>query len=239
MFNFIIIDDDKEIIKMVEAVINQNYSNNLEYTIKSFDRYSQYKIDENNKDIKTIFILDIELNDDYDGIEIASIIRKNKNKNHEIIFLTGFVDYAFNVLNYKINPIAFIKKDDKFREFLIKALKEAVDKIKMNTEERKLIFKKSTGDFELKENDIIYVVKNKGTKSLNIVTKLCNIETVETIESFSNRTSEEFIKIDRSTVINFNSIKSIDTKNRILIMCNNEVFFVDYKIIKKVVELGN
>ena len=79
----------------------------------------------------------------------------------------------------------------------------------------------------------------KSTKSLNIVTKLCNIETVETIESFSNRTSEEFIKIDRSTVINYNSIKSIDTKNRILIMFNDEVFYVDYKIIKKVVELGN
>lgn len=239
MFNFIIIDDDKEIREMVEAVINQSFDTELQYLVKSFNKFSDYKEDESDKNVKTVFILDIELNDDYDGIEIASIIRRGKNQNHEIIFLTGFVDYAFNVLNYKINPIAFIKKDENFREFLKKALREAVDKVNLSSEGKRIIIKKATGDIELKENDIIYVVKNKGAKSLNIVTKLCNIETIETIENFSNRSSKEFIKIDRSTIINYNSIKSVDPKKRILIMNNDEVFYVDDKIIKRVMELGN
>jgi DNA-binding LytR/AlgR family response regulator len=239
VFNFVIIDDDKEISKMVEAVISQTFDDGIEYYVKSFDKYTDYKDDESNKDAKSIFVLDIELNDDYDGIEIASIIRRRKNKNHEIIFLTGYVDYAFSVLNYKINPIAFIKKDENFRELLKKALREAVDKINLSREGRKLIIKKSSGEIELKENDIIYVEKNKGTKSINIVTKLCNVETIETIESFSNRTSEEFIKIDRSTIINHKFIQSVDTKKRIVIMSNDEVFYVDDKIIKRVMELGN
>lgn len=239
MFYFVIIDDDKEISKMVEAVIKQTFGTELEYFVKSFDKFSDYKENESNKDVKTIFILDIELNDDYDGIEIASIIRRGKNQNHEIIFLTGFVDYAFNVLNYKINPIAFIKKDENFRELLKRALREAVDKINLSSEGIKLIIKKASGDIELKENDVIYVVKNKGAKSLNVVTKLCDIETIETIESFSNRTSKAFIKIDRSTIINYKSIKSVDTKKRILIMNNDEVFYVDDKIIKRVMELGD
>ena len=239
MFNFVIIDDDGEIREMVEAVINQSFDSELQYLVKSFNKFSDYKEDESDKDAKTVFILDIELNDDYDGIEIASIIRRGKNQNHEIIFLTGFVDYAFNVLNYKINPIAFIKKDEKFRKLLEKALKEAVDKINLSSEGKRIVIKKATGDIELKENDIIYVVKNKCAKSLNIVTKLCYIETIETIENFSNRASKEFIKIDRSTIINYNSIQSVDPKKRILIMNNDEVFYIDDKIVKRVMELGN
>ena len=239
MFNFVIIDDDKEIREMVEATINQSFDNDFQYIVKSFGKFSDYKENESDNNIKTVFILDIELNDDYDGIEIASIIRRGKNQNHEIIFLTGFVDYAFNVLNYKINPIAFIKKDENFREHLKNALKEAVEKINISTEGKRIVIKKASGNIEIKENDIIYVVKNKGAKSLNIVTKLCNIETIETIESFSNRSSDMFIKIDRSTIINYKCIKSIDPKKRILIMSNDEVFYIDDKIIKRVMEIGN
>ncbi len=238
MFNFVIIDDNKEIREMVEAVIIQTFGTELQYAVKSFDKFSDFK-DENSENNKTVFILDIELDDDYDGIEIASIIRRGKCQSHEIIFLTGFVDYAFNVLNYKINPIAFIKKDENFRGFLKKALKEAVDKINLSSEGRKIVIKKGMADIELRENDIIYAMKNKGTKSLNIVTKLGSIEIVETIESFSSRVEKEFIKIDRSTLINYNNVQSVDIKKRTIIMNNDEVFYVDAKTIKRVMEFGN
>lgn len=242
MFNFIIIDDDEEIREIVESIINKTFESVLQYTIKGFERFTDLKKSNDIKNIrlkKTVFILDIELNDEYDGIEIASLIRKEKCKNHEIIFLTGFVDYAFNVLNYKINPIAFIKKDNNFRELLQKALRDAIDKISLSSEGRKVIVKKGTTDIELKESDIIYAMKNKGAKSLNIVTELYNIETIETIDSFSNRIGEEFIKIDRSTIVNYKNIKSIDIKKRTITMNNQEIFYVDSKTIKRVMEFGN
>lgn len=242
MFNFIIIDDDKEIREIVESIINKTFDNTFEHKILGFDKFSKLKLSDSMEQIrkeKTVFILDIELNDDYDGIEIASIIRKEKCQKHEIIFLTGFVDYAFNVLNYKINPIAFIKKDNHFKELLQKALKEAVDKINISCEGRKITVKKGTTDVELKENDIIYAMKNKGAKSLNIVTELYSIETIETIDSFSSRIGEDFIKLDRSTVINYKNIQSIDIKKRIITMKNHENFYVDLKTIKRVMEFGN
>jgi len=239
MFNFVIIDDDKEIREIIESIINQLFDAVLEYTIKSYDRFTEFKKCESIKNQKNIFVLDIELNDEYDGIEIASIIRKEKCQNHEIIFLTGFVDYAFNVLNYKINPVAFIKKDNNFKELLQKALKEAVDKINLASEGKKITVKKGTIDIELKENDIIYAMKNKGAKSLNIVTELCNVETIETIENFLSRIGEEFIKIDRSTIVNYKNIQSIDVKRRTITMNNSETFYIDSKTIKRVMEFGN
>lgn len=236
MINFIIIDDDKEIREIVESIINQTFKKDCQVFVKGFDKFDRAEIIEANNDCNAVFILDIELNDSYDGIEIASLIRREKCPTHEIIFLTGFVDYAFNVLNYKINPIAFIKKDNKFIEFLQKALKEAVDKINAYSEGQKIIIKKGNTDIELRMCDIIYAMKNKGTKSLSIITDLCNVETIETIDSFSNRIGEDFIRLDRSTIVNYKKIQSIDIKNKFIIMNNQETFYTDSKTIKKILE---
>ncbi len=239
MFNFIIIDDDKEIRNIVETIIDETFDNTVQYRIDNYSMFSELKKRNDLEKSKTIFILDIELNDEYDGIEIASIIRGKKNKLHEIIFLTGYIDYAFNVLNYKINPIAFIKKDNDFKIFLQKALKDAVDKINLTSEGKKITVKKGAADIELKETDIIYAMKNKGAKSLNIVTELYSIETIETIENFLKRIGKEFIKIDRSTIVNYKNIKSISVKERTITMNNSETFHVDFKTVKKVMEFGN
>ncbi len=144
MFNFIVIDDDIQIRQMVECIIKTPFDTSIQYNIYCYSTFSEYKSGKNIENEKTIFVLDIELNDDYDGIEIATIIRRKSQKLHEIIFLTGYVDYAFNVLNYKINPVAFIKKDNSFKLLLQKALVEAVDKINLAEEGRKITVKKGT-----------------------------------------------------------------------------------------------
>lgn len=239
MFNFVIIDDDKEIRNIVETIINETFDNAVQYKIDSYSMFNELKKRNDLERSKAIFILDIELNDEYDGIEIANIIRRKKNKFQEIIFLTGFIDYAFNVLNYKINPIAFIKKDNDFKLLLQKALREAVDKINLISEGKKITVKKGSTDIELKETDILYAMKNKGAKSLNIVTELYSIETIETIENFLNRIGKEFIKIDRSTIVNYKNIQSINIKERTITMNNSETFYVDFKTVKKVMEFGN
>lgn len=239
MVNFVIIDDDNQIREMIENIINNLFNAKIQYSIDSVDNFNQFKESEVYNSEKTVFILDIELNDDYDGVEIASIIRRNNIKNQEIIFLTGFVDYAYNVLNYKINPIAFIKKDSNLKKLLQKALIEAVDKVNLIEEERTITVKKGTIDIELKENDIIYAQKNKGAKSLKIVTERYSIDTIETIESFLNRIGDEFIKIDRATIINFKNIQSIDINSRTITMKNSEILYTDFRTIKKVMEYGN
>ncbi|MGX7172892.1 response regulator [Enterococcus ratti] len=57
-----------------------------------------------------IFIIDIELNDKYNGIEVSETIRKI-NKKCAILFLTSIEVSAAEIINKRIHPIAYLKKD--------------------------------------------------------------------------------------------------------------------------------
>ena len=100
MLNFVICDDNLNILERLEKMLNTIFTKN------NFSANVAYKSDNTNdildyikSDIIDVILLDINLKSNKNGLDIAEELRK-VNKNCYIIFTTGHLEYA--MLAYKV-----------------------------------------------------------------------------------------------------------------------------------------
>ena len=101
MLNFVLCDDSipslKRLSKLLESIFIKN---NIEAEI-SYSASNPHDLLEYVKSNKVdVLFLDINLNSNLTGCDIADLIRKS-NKNIYIIFLTGHLEYALLAYKYK------------------------------------------------------------------------------------------------------------------------------------------
>ena len=101
MLNFVICDDNINLLdrleKMLETIFSKNnYNASVVFKSDNADDILNY-IDNN---IADVLMLDINLKSNRSGLELAEEIRKRK-KNPYIIFTTGHLEYAMVAYRYK------------------------------------------------------------------------------------------------------------------------------------------
>ena len=125
MLNFIICEDNSEVIKINQDIINKvMFNNNFDYKIYSYTTYN----DELSNIIKCnigkkIYLLDIEL-DSKSGIEIAREIRKS-DWNSIILMTTAHTEMFPQVFKDRLMLFDFISKFDNYTDDLY----NCIDKI--------------------------------------------------------------------------------------------------------------
>ncbi|HOP65525.1 MAG TPA: response regulator, partial [Bacilli bacterium] len=127
MIKIIIVEDEKRTQEQIKKIVIETlFSTNLEFEIKIFNKYNenlQQLI--SDESLQKIFLLDIELNSNISGINIADMIRKNDWES-EIIFLTNH-DKMFEPVYRNIYKVFdFIEKYHNLNERLKKDLKKIV-----------------------------------------------------------------------------------------------------------------
>lgn len=125
MIRFIIVDDEVDMQKrMKNIILKETFNLKEEIEIKYFNKYNdelQNIIDDQS--IRTIYLLDVDLNDKIDGISIALKIRKN-DWNSEIIILTYHDDYFERVYRNIYKVLDFIEKYKNMEERLSSDIKD-------------------------------------------------------------------------------------------------------------------
>ena len=216
MLNFVMCDDNQNILnkleKYLESIfINNNLSGQISYKTQFPDKLIDY-INTNSFDV---VFLDIDLKSNYSGMDLANIIRK-RNKKAYIIFTTAHLEYC--MVAYKYKTFDFLAKP-----ITLERLEETVlrlfDDISVNTDS---FFKLSNKSDYINSNDVFFIQKN-GKKALFKTTG----NDISLNSSFSNildHLPNNFVRCHKSYIVNTDKISHIQS--------NNTIFFKDNKNIQ-------
>lgn len=228
MLNFVICDDNEVILNKLDKMLNSIFiKHNIDAQI-GLKTISPEKVlnytSSNNVDV---LLLDINLNSDINGCDLAQEIRKI-NKNAYIIFTTGHLEYA--LLAYKYKTFDYLAKPV-VQERLEKTIIRLIDDINYKPNEFISLNKKLV----INPNEIDYIKKD-GMKLI-----LCGKEkTYEIYSSFSKITNclpENFCRCHKSFIVNLNNISNVDCSKNTIFFKEKDFCFIGAKYKKEILEV--
>ncbi len=219
MINFIICDDEVKYVNFIhETITKYMMKNTTEYDIYEFNDYGSdfMKIVEKKLPFK-IYILDIET-PTRSGFDVARIIR-NKDVDSIIIFLTGHQELSHIAVENEFLFLSFINKFVDCENRLVKALDKALKFLKV----RKTIRFKDKGIiYTLVLDDILYVVKDSGSRKCIIKTDYTEFPISKNLTEVKKILGDDFIQTHRACVVNRKRVASFSKSKRIIIFDNGE-----------------
>ncbi|MBZ9618522.1 LytR/AlgR family response regulator transcription factor [Clostridium estertheticum] len=244
MIHIIICDDCLNALEIIKSIVEQFYNEIgfKEFIIKTFNSSEDtITYTEKNYDKEKIYILDIDLNEEKNGLLLGREIRKLDDYKSEIIFVTNNVQMAFKVFQYKLRVLEFIDKnynlDIQLKESILIATK-ILTKTKEESKEKLLQVKFGIQIFNIPLKDIIYFETIKSTKKLLLVKANSRLEFYGTLKEIKNSLDDNFIQVHKTTIINKNHIRSINKEpgNPYLELDNDMQCFISKSGLKEVTE---
>lgn len=234
MFNIVICDDNEKIIHNIKNIFFKNI--NFSYDIIAFNKltpeFEEYIV---SNMISTIYILDIELNDIYDGYDIARKIKKLSKSSFKIIFLTSHIQTAFNAYKYKLEPADFIEKSNYCKDDIVKAINKSLSELQQEKLAKSIIVSNNRSVSRISLEDILYIEKIKASKLIKIQGIVNLYKTNSTINKISSNLDERFFLINRGLIVNKQYISSVTYQNNecIVTLFNNTKLYGSKKRIKE------
>ncbi|MEL7564453.1 MAG: LytTR family DNA-binding domain-containing protein [Dehalobacterium sp.] len=226
--NFILIDDQKTVLESTSNYVKNFISeNHIEaqislYTTSPQDvlNYSNEKFDQMN-----IYILDINLKNEINGLALGRAIR-DREPNSYIIFLTAYIELSMMVFKYKLKVFDFLVKPVSYAELseCLHALIEDYSRIQslhLPAQNNFISLKSGYRENHISINDIIYI-ESFGPK-LRIHTVDGQFEyygTLKGMEKLINETTDTFYRSHKSFLINTKYIRSVNMKDLAVFMSN-------------------
>lgn len=237
MINFIICEDDKNTRDRIINIVNEYIlEKGLEFNIGFVSDSTEGVVDyvRNNSDKKNIYILDIELKDDQNGMTLARDIRKYDNDG-EIIFLTSHTPMVMYVFKYKLKALDFIDKQDDIKKRLISNFDNILNSLNNEKGKRKSIEVKSgTRTYRLNFDEIINIQTTSINGKLRVSMLNSQIEFYGYLKDLIKDLDDRFYRSHRACIINKDHIKIINKEkyDLYILMKNGEKSLLSRKYAK-------
>lgn len=222
-----IVDDTPEYRQYVKASLakaGQEYDRTIRTKEFSKGETLLYELKENH--FYDIYVIDIEM-PEMNGIELGKTIKKMK-PDARVIFVTSYTRYAIE--SYEIDAYQYILKD-KLEERLPRTLKKLFDEEETDDSYYTIATESRFEKFRFK--DIIWIYRDE--KNAVFVTEEKKYKQRSTLnEVFSRLPQDEFLFVERGTIVNLRHVCGID-KNEIL-LTNGERVVAGRKHAKNVKE---
>ncbi len=195
---------------------------------------------ENIEDAKEtgIYFLDVDLQHEMNGIQLAAEIRKCDPRGI-IIFITSHSEMTYLTFMYKVEAMDFIIKDNinDIRSRMVECIRAANERFSIDTREGKKRFQMKVQDkfinvsheeimfFESSPQRLHKVHLHLENGIIEFYGKLQDVESLD----------ENFFRCHKSFIVNVKSIKEIDLKKKLIHMMNGEKCFGSYRLIKQLV----
>ncbi len=233
MINIAICDDDVNICSEIENILLEyKNENNVKFNIDIFNSGNKFlKSLENSKNYDILF-LDIQIGD-LTGVDVGDFIRtKLKNRYMKIVYISNFEKYAMKLFDLK--PTNFlIKPLDKNK--VKEVLNDILYDLEIQLEE--FIFNLKNVIFKIKYKDIIYFEKIKLSKNIKLITTNNEYIFKDSLNKIQeNLKVNDFIKINKSILVNFNHIKIFNPNQFKIILTNEEELPLSKNRIKDIKE---
>ena len=221
MLNFVICDDNINLLDRLEKMLNSIFTkNNFDAKVSFKAITSDDLINYTNNNKADVLMLDINLKSNKTGLELAEIIRK-KNKNCYIIFTTGHLEYAmvaykFKTFDYLAKPITYDRLED-----TIKRLFEDIEG------EPKKYIKLDNKNTIVDEAEIQYI-KRDGMK-LVFHTASRDYDIYSSFNKFQDKLPDNYIRCHKSYIANITQIKDIEPVSGTITFKNGDTCYIGPK----------
>lgn len=208
MINFVVCEDEVKFRKNTRQIIDKIFmKNKIEYEIEEFDRFSD-KLDKtiNNSVNNKIYLLDINLNGNVSGIDIARKIRK-VDWNSVIIFVTSHSEMWRDVITAKVMALDYISKFDECDKNIEKAIKKAIGKV---NDKKVITFNANHVTHKIYTDDIFYISKLPIEKKCLIKTTYGDIVVSRKLCELALLLEPKFYMVHRSCIVNTAKITSVN-----------------------------
>lgn len=226
MFNFLVVEDNKEMLLIIENILKELCKfKKIDYKIYRFLSYSKefLKIAQSNLENK-IFVCDIEIilsnNKKQNGVDFARNLRIT-DPTSDVIFLSSF-DFRKDVASTIFNCTKYIMKQDN----IYQELDATIDYISKRIGKPKEVnIKQNNINYRMQINEINYIKKGKEEKYCYINPNNENHKIKSTLAALNETYFDnEFEIIKRSYLVNTKNIKE-RTKEYIIFDNNNKLNF--------------
>ena len=231
MIKIVIVEDDENNRKKIKDIVDKEkykYDKEIKtFEFKGYNKQLQSMI--TNPEEKTIYILDIELENSKSGIEIASLIR-NHDWDSEIIFITNH-DKMFEVAHRNVYDVFdFIEKYHN----MAKRLSHDINLILNRQADKKLFtYKGRNIDLQLYMHSINYIYRDKEDRKVVIVTDNSSYLVNLGVKEILNILDDRFKMVHRSCIVNTDKVSAYDwSKSKIILKDGKEVNYLSKKFKK-------
>ena len=182
----------------------------IEVTINNFTTAESFLFEWEDYDKYDIIFLDIKLGK-ISGVELSNIIRE-KNKNVDIVFVTGFFKYALH--GYKVGALQYLMKPIKISDLYF-CLNKTQERISNKNDKYMMILETPKKYIKLNCNEIHYCIMF--SPYIDIHTSSEKITVRKKISELEREIpSKYFIRCHRSYIVNLIYVKSI-TKDSVVL----------------------
>ncbi|MCA1342923.1 LytR/AlgR family response regulator transcription factor [Lactiplantibacillus pentosus] len=173
---------------------------------------------------RRIYLLDISLNSQINGIELASKIREH-DMNSKIIFVTTHVELAMTTFRYHLEVLDFILKDnpEEMQLRINQVLQLAEERINQDIHISPEYIRVKSGELEraLRIKDILFIESSATPHKLTVHLFNSQVSYYGTIKDAEDL-APNFFRCHKSFVVNKDHIQSINKKTRELHLTDGE-----------------
>ncbi len=221
MYKIVICEDNDWFLEKIEHIVTKSLmSDEHNYKTYTFTRYNKEFENIINESGNKIYILDIELLGNVDGISIARKIRLN-DLNSVIIFITAHEGLRNKIFENQLLALEFIPKSELNEQRIKKALGGAL-KLLNGTSEKKLKVKVGKIIYKISFDKIVYAQSQPLSKKVLIRTINEEIECYYTIKELLEDLDERFIKTHRACIVNRDYINKVKMDEPLIYLENGD-----------------
>jgi len=235
MNNIIICEDNANQRKELDSIITNEIKNFACEIALSTNNPHDVINHIDNSTSSFIYFLDVDLNSDLNGFQLAQLIRTH-DPNGYIIFLTGHAELTLLTFQYKVQALDYIVKGD------INLLKTKITdcfnaihnslnaaKAKINN---KISIDVGNNVIFLDFKDILFFETSGKEHKISVHTLSGQTEFYGTLKNIETTVSTDFYKVHRSYLVNTTKIKSIDKRKMVIEMINGEMCYVSLRYLR-------
>ena len=218
MINFIVCDDNKNLLDNVVEIINKvMMKNKHEYKVHTFTDYNEKFMNIMNEKLSCkIYILDVEV-PSKSGIDVARMIRED-DVDSVIIFLTSHNEVGSILLKEEIMFLTFICKYDNAEKRLESSITKSLELVGKKMAIR---FEDQGAIYTLPVKDIIYIMTDTIERKIIIKTNYAEFKVSKTLIEMENLLPAQFKHSHRACIVNIDRIRIIDKRNNIIVFDND------------------
>ena len=182
-----------------------------------------------------IYLLDVDLKADMNGIDLAKEIRKYDPRGF-IIFITTHSEMSYMTFIYKIEAMDYILKDEcnDIGQRVYQCILKANQRFSSVHNKVQNVFSIKINDklFTINYNDILFFETSANVHKVVLHCKNRILEFNGKIRELEEKLDERFYRCHRSYLVNKDNIKEINLQERVIYMENGEQCLISSRMMK-------
>lgn len=236
---FICITSEEERISFSNIIEKTIFTENLDMKIAKVTG-NPYEILEivKNRQQPAIYFLNVFFKSDINGMQMGAKLREYDELG-VIVYITQHIELLYLSYIYKVEALDYIIKNDlhNFEKRVASCMLRADKKLSHdNVEAKRIKVKQKDIIYNISREDIIYFETSEKPHKIILHKNDGKLEFVGNLKSLEDLLGNEFFRCHKSYLINNSRVKEVNTKEKTVLMDNDDICLVSKRVMNDLVE---